>query len=225
MRTLLNKITFGKLGSIKGTNTAIENPNYFEDNLLDLKQKLRLKHGQKAHAAGKTAQVAPVHHRAVLKDVTEAKGVTAEVISDDQLPPVETTPAAEVIILPREQTVAPNEEEPADLRFWWAFIQRIESRDETLTFDSAEAILAAKPDLSKGYHTVRLHEAHGPCSPLGYKHNGTGLGIVHVTKSNINALVLVDAHKGIFRTVSANTRFHGADEVGIVEAKAFLNGR
>lgn len=225
MRTLLNKITFGKLGSIKGVNTAVENTEYFEDGLADLKQKLIQKHGTPTRKKAATATVVPVHHRAVLVDKPAAKGVKVEVVSDTQLPPVETTPAAEVVILPREQTVAPNEEEPADLRFWWAFIQRIESRDESMTFGSAEEILAAKPDLSKGYHTVRLHEPFGPCSPLGYKHNGTGLGIIHVTKSNINALILVDAHKGIFRTISANNRFNGATEVGVVEAKAFLNGR
>lgn len=226
MRTLLNKITFGKLGSIKGTNTAEVNPNYFEDGLNDLKQKLVAKHGHPSHHKAKTAPVAPVHHRAVLKDVSESKGVTVEVISDDHQPPAEPAPVAEVIILPTEQTIAPaTDEEPADLRFWWAFIQRIKSDDETMTFNSAEEILASKPELVKGYHAVRLLEAHGPCSPLGYKHNGTGLGVVHVTKNNINALILVDAHKGTFRTVSAGNRFHGAMTIGVVEAKAFLNGR
>lgn len=226
MRTLLNKITFGKLGSIKGTNTAEVNPNYFEDGLNDLKQKLVEKHGHPSHRKAKTAPVAPVHHRAVLKDVSESKGVTVEVISDDHQPPAAPAPVAEMIILPTEQTIAPaTDEEPADLRFWWAFLERIMSNAELLVCKTADEILATKQVLNKGYHAVRLVEDHGSCSHLAYKHNATGLGVIHVTKNNISALILVDAHKGTFRTVSAGNRFHGALEVGAVEAKAFLNGR
>lgn len=252
MRTLLNRLTGGVLGSVRGTNAAHVVPaTEFPEPVVEptLKEELLERHGSaypitgevevilpppldikemaaQREASHKAVPVANVHHRAVVKDVTESKGVTVEVISDDQLPPADTTCNAEVIVHAPQITVAPDDQaDAADLRFWWAFIQRIESRNEIMTFKNAQEILAAKPELSKGYHAVRLVENTGPCSALAYKHNGTGIGVVHVTKNNINALVLVDAYKGIFRTVSANHRFLGAPEVGIAEAKAFLNGR
>lgn len=218
MQTLLNKLTFGKLGSITGVNTAAANVKLIslDDNLAKLKQELRLKHGARAHTKGKTATVVPVHHRAV------TKGVTAKVIGDDVVAE-QKAPVAEVII---PINAATDEDEPADLRFWNAFIQRIApEKGECMTFKTHAEVLDIKATLSKGYHVFRLAEVSGDCSPLAFKHNNTGIGVIHITKNNISAIVLVDSKKGTFRTISGNNRFHGQAHINVVEAKAFLNGR
>lgn len=194
-----------------------------------------------------------VHHRAVIKEpVLEiVKGVDVQVIPDDH--PIDETPvAAEIIIATgltpeareflgdelsdaleapllsdaaragldlvySDQLEAPieldvQEFEKADLRFWDNFFARIAQKSHILDQLDDAHLLSLKDKYSKGYHPIR--------------EMGTEVyGIVHVTKNSMNALYLTDRESGTFRTVTQTKRFNEATEVGVLEAKAFLNGR
>lgn len=103
--------------------------------------------------------------------------------------------------------------EEVDLRFWDNFYSRISSKNNVLDFqDDADHLFSIKDRYSKGYHPIRK---------MGLEIDG----IVHVTKNSMNALWLVDREAGVFQTVTQTNRFNGATEVGVLEAKAFLNGR
>lgn len=189
-----------------------------------------------------------VHHRAVLKvpaddpqaisdailhsrhhdvELEIVKGVGVEVIADDH--PADATPVtAEVVVFgPRaaELEAAAQAEMPyaglefevasfekADLRFWDNFFARIAQKSHILDQLDDAHLLSLKDKYSKGYHPIR--------------EMGTDVyGIVHVTKNSMNALYLTDRESGTFRTVTQTKRFNEATEVGVLEAKAFLNGR
>jgi hypothetical protein len=172
------------------------------------------------------------HHDVELEIV---KGVDVQVIPDDH--PVDETPvAAEIVVSgPRaallseaareclgdltytDQLEAPlelevQEFEKADLRFWDNFFARIAQKSHILDQLDDAHLLSLKDKYSKGYHPIR--------------EMGTEVyGIVHVTKNSMNALYLTDREAGTFRTVTQTKRFNEATEVGVLEAKAFLNGR
>jgi hypothetical protein len=167
------------------------------------------------------------HHEVELEIVQGTKGVTVEVIADDAVLP-ETPVNAEIVIFgPRagELEAAAQAEMPyaglefevasfekADLRFWDNFFARITQKSHVLDMLDDAHLLGLKDKYSKGYHPIR--------------EMGTDVyGIVHVTKNSMNALYLTDRESGTFRTVTATKRFNEADEVGVLEAKAFLNGR
>jgi hypothetical protein len=197
---------------------------------LDLKEMAQ----KRGHLKGVTT--IDVHHRAVLKPEVQLeivqgtpaeKGVTVEVIADDAVLP-ETPVNAEIVIFgPRagELEAAAQAEMPyaglefevasfekADLRFWDNFFARIAQKSHVLDMLDDAHLLGLKDKYSKGYHPIR--------------EMGTDVyGIVHVTKNSMNALYLTDRESGTFRTVTATKRFNEADEVGVLEAKAFLNGR
>lgn len=173
------------------------------------------------------------HHEVeleIVKDAPAEKGVTVEVIADDH--PTDNTPvAAEVIIATgltqeareflgdelSDQLEAPidlevQEFEKADLRFWDNFFARITSKSHVLDMLDDAHIFSIKERYSKGYHPIR--------------EMGTEIyGVLHVTKNSMNALYLMDRESGTFRTVTQTKRFNEATEVGVLEAKAFLNGR
>lgn len=177
----------------------------------------------------KGVTVIGAHHRAVVK------GVDVQVIPDDH--PIDSTPVnAEVIIIDHstpEQAALTAEllgdvrhlaalEEPleldvqefekADLRFWDNFFARMAQKSHILDMVNDAEVLACKSKITKGYH---------PIKEMGCE----VYGIVHVTKNSVNALWLVDREAGTFRTVTATKRFNEETEVGVLEAKAFLNGR
>lgn len=172
------------------------------------------------------------HHRAVIKEpaLEIVKGVDVQVIPDDH--PIDQTPVAAEIIIATGLTQeareflgdelsdaleAPidlevQEFEKADLRFWDNFFSRIAQKSHILDMVDDAGVLACKDKITKGYH---------PIKEMGCE----VYGIVHVTKNSVNALWLVDREAGTFRTVTATKRFSEETEVGVLEAKAFLNGR
>lgn len=209
----------------RGTLKAVpdEKPN------VDVKT-VTVHHRAVMHVDGSDTQAvsdAILHSRHHDVELEIVKGVTVDVIADDAVLP-ETPVDAEIIIFgPRaaEVEAAAQAEMPyaglefevqnlesADLRFWDNFFARISAKSNTLDMLDDAHLFSLKDKYSKGYHPIR--------------EMGTEVyGIVHVTKNSMNALYLTDRETGAFRTVTQTKRFNEATEVGVLEAKAFLNGR
>lgn len=154
-----------------------------------------------------------------IRAVTEApaKGVTIEVISDDQIPELDPGYIAPEVIVsgPRAcelQQAAQEAMQEVDMRFWDAFFNRICQTRDTVAYEDDEQLLHSKGNYTKGYFPILDAQT-------------IQQGIVHVTKNDINAIYLVDAYKGVWRAVSATGRFAGGKVLDAEMAKNFLNGR